>query len=87
MRVPVVASDVGGLRDTVRDGKTGLRVPPKNPQALATAIVRLLRDAPLRERMGKAGREMVTHEYDWSTILDQWVRTYDAARDHSAVMV
>ena len=54
---PVVASDVGGLREIVVQGETGLRVPPSDPAALAAAIDRLLDDPALRRRMGVAGRE------------------------------
>jgi len=54
---PVVASDVGGLRDVVEHGITGLRVPPGDPGALAAAIDGLLDDPGLRQRMGEAGRD------------------------------
>ena len=49
---PVVASNVPGLRDAVRDGKTGLLYPYGDHQALATAVLRLLRDTAMRERLG-----------------------------------
>lgn len=52
---PVVASDVGGLRDIVQHGVTGLRVPPRHPAALATAIDSLLDDPERAGRMGRAG--------------------------------
>jgi glycosyltransferase involved in cell wall biosynthesis len=53
---PVVASDVGGLRDVVEHGVTGLRVPPGDPDALAAALDGLLDDPVARQRMGAAGR-------------------------------
>jgi glycosyltransferase involved in cell wall biosynthesis len=52
---PVVASNVGGLRDVVEDGVTGLVVPPGEPGALAEALDRLLDDPDIRQRMGSAG--------------------------------
>jgi glycosyltransferase involved in cell wall biosynthesis len=54
---PVVASDVGGLRDVVRHGVTGLLVPPGDPGALAAALDRLLENPSARQRMGEAGRQ------------------------------
>jgi glycosyltransferase involved in cell wall biosynthesis len=54
---PVVASAVGGLRDLVVDGETGLLVPPGDVTALRRALERLLGDADLRRRLGAAGRD------------------------------
>ncbi|TFH30036.1 MAG: glycosyltransferase family 1 protein [Deltaproteobacteria bacterium] len=55
--VPVVATSVGGLAEIVTDGVNGLLVPPLAPAALAGAVVRLCREAGLRERLIAAGRE------------------------------
>ena len=55
---PVVASDVGGLREVVRDGENGLLIPPDDPAALAGALSRL-QDAGLRARLGAAGPSSV----------------------------
>jgi glycosyltransferase involved in cell wall biosynthesis len=55
----VVATPVGGTPEVVVDGETGLLVPPRNPDALADALRRLLADADLRRRMGDAGYERV----------------------------
>ena len=53
---PVIASAVGGLRELVDDGATGLVVPPDDPAALALALARLAGDPELRLRLGEAGR-------------------------------
>ena len=52
---PVVASNVGGIPEMIEDGVTGLLVPPRDPAALAAAIVRLLRDHPLADTLGPGG--------------------------------
>jgi glycosyltransferase involved in cell wall biosynthesis len=57
MERPTVVSDAGGFRDTVLHEETGLVVPKDDPEALAAAIVRLLRDPELGRRLAKAGRE------------------------------
>ena len=56
---PVVASDVGGIPEMIEDGVTGLLVPPHDAAALAAAIVRLLRDHPLADMLGRAGHDLV----------------------------
>jgi glycosyltransferase involved in cell wall biosynthesis len=53
-RRPVVGSSVGGIRDIVRDGRNGLLVPPRDPIALADALVRVLSDRALAERLAAA---------------------------------
>jgi mannosyltransferase len=55
----VVASDIGATSEIIVDGETGILVPPDDADSLATAVARLLDDAPLRERMGRAAREHV----------------------------
>jgi glycosyltransferase involved in cell wall biosynthesis len=55
--LPVVASNVAGLRESVRDGETGILFPYGDTEALATAILKLARDPQLRATMGEAGKE------------------------------
>jgi glycosyltransferase involved in cell wall biosynthesis len=54
--LPVVATEVGGVGDAIRDGENGFLVPPGNPGALAQCVLRLLEAPALRERMGVEGR-------------------------------
>ncbi len=86
MGVAVVASDVGGLKDTVRHGETGLLVRPNDPQALADGIVALLLDADLRRKMADAGREVVESEFDWSRLHRRWSEFYERVRESACVM-
>ncbi|HOL93541.1 MAG TPA: glycosyltransferase family 4 protein [bacterium] len=68
--LPVVASRIGGLQQTVEHEKTGILVEPGNPHALAEALRRLILDPDLRARFGNAGRERVLDHYNWNRILD-----------------
>jgi len=78
---PVVATSVGGLRDLVVDGDTGLVVPPRDAAALRTALQRLLADPELRRRLGAAGRERARTQFSWQTVTDATLDAYaDAAR-------
>jgi colanic acid/amylovoran biosynthesis glycosyltransferase len=62
--VPVVAPRVAGVPELVEDGVSGILFAPADWSALAAALVRMLRDAALREKMGKAGREKVAAEFE-----------------------
>jgi glycosyltransferase involved in cell wall biosynthesis len=61
---PVVATSVGGLTEIVSENQTGFLVPPNNPQALANALIDLLRDKSLADQMGHAGRERMVENFD-----------------------
>jgi len=62
--LPAVATAVGGVPELVLEGRTGLLVPARAPQALSDAILRLAADVAARLRMGQAARELVETEYD-----------------------
>lgn len=74
--LPVVVSDAGGLPEVVQNGKTGFVVPRENPQALADAIGRLVRDADLRDQIGRAGRDFVLANYEWEHCVDTMEAAY-----------
>jgi glycosyltransferase involved in cell wall biosynthesis len=75
MGKPVVASRTGGIPEVVVDGQTGLLVPPGDPEALAAAVDRLLRDEAARRRLGQAGQERVKQCF----ALEGMVRQLEAA--------
>jgi glycosyltransferase involved in cell wall biosynthesis len=72
----VVASDVGGLRDLVVDGETGIVVPAGNIPALRAALERLLADRPLRKLLGAAARARVSELCSWPAVTDATLRVY-----------
>ncbi len=65
---PVVGARVGGIKTSVADGETGYLVPPRDPEALADRILRLLSDPPLRLRMGRAARRRIEEHYTWEHV-------------------
>lgn len=74
--IPVVATDVAGCRDVVEDGVTGFLVPKQDSAALAQAIIKIINDPVLAEKMGKAGREKIEKEFDLQTITDKHLAVY-----------
>src|SRR6185295_19201141 len=67
---PLVATRVGGIPELVEDGVTGFLVAPRAPAEIADRVVRLLADAPLRKRMGQAGRQAAEAKFDLQHNLD-----------------
>ena len=76
---PVVATRVGGLRDLVVDGETGLVVPPRDVRALRAALERLLADRGLRHRLGAAGRRRAAERFSWASATDATLAAYAEA--------
>ncbi|RKZ13949.1 N-acetyl-alpha-D-glucosaminyl L-malate synthase BshA [bacterium] len=75
--VPVVASNRGGLPEVVRDGETGLLFEPDDIEAMAGAVVSLLRDADRSRQMGDAGRERARERFCISCVIDQYIDLYE----------
>ena len=76
----VVASDIGGLAESVAHESTGLRVPPGDESALADALVRLLSDRALAERLGQAGRERARAQFTLEGCVARFERLYESLR-------
>ena len=73
---PVIASDVGGIKDVVRDGISGLLVPEKNPQAIADKVLTQAKDKPLREQLIKNALELVRADYSWEQSARSFLEIY-----------
>lgn len=69
---PVVATNVGGIAHMLDDRQSGLIVPPGDADALAQALVQLLSDAQLRQRMGQHGATIVTRKFDWRQVIHRY---------------
>jgi glycosyltransferase involved in cell wall biosynthesis len=74
--LPTTASRVGGNVEIVRDGKTGLLVPPNDSVALAEAILRLLRDPGFAAELGKNGRAHVAAEFSFQRLIEKTDQMY-----------
>lgn len=83
--VPVVASAVGGLTDSVVDGVTGILVPPRDPAAIADALGELLADPARRRALGRAGRDRMEHGYSWATVAARTADAYRSAIQSAAI--
>ncbi len=77
---PIVTTDVGGTREIVREGQTGLLVPPEDPEHLSRAMQRMTLMPPAqRESLGQAARRHVIQHYSTATVCDQYESLYREA--------
>ena len=73
----VIGTNVGGLPQIIKNGKTGILVPPANEKALANAIYNLLNNCELCNEIGKKARKLVAAEYSWKQVA---IKTLDIYR-------
>ncbi|MBI3977514.1 MAG: glycosyltransferase family 4 protein [Chloroflexi bacterium] len=73
---PVVATNAGGPPDFVAEGQSGYLVPPRDSNALAAALVRLLADPQLRKSAGGFNRERCVREYRWEAVTEKIENVY-----------
>lgn len=78
--VPVVVTDVGSVPEVVVDGVTGRVVPAKDTEALAGAVIAILKDESLRKRMGRKAYEYACNELSWEAIAARTTHVYEQAR-------
>ena len=76
---PIVVTDVGSIPEIVDDGVTGFIVPPRNTEALADAIVKLLEDEDLRKQMGESAYKKLKTDLSWDKIAGKTIEVYKKA--------
>lgn len=79
VEVPSVAGNSGGCPDAVEHEVSGLLVDPTSPPEIAEAVIRLFRDEPLRQCLGKQGRERALQHFTWKTLAGQMLQAFERA--------
>jgi glycosyltransferase involved in cell wall biosynthesis len=74
--LPVVSSDVGGIREAVADGVTGMLVPPRDPAALRDRLRQLILDPALRGSLGSASRRVFLEQFTLNKMVDKTIQVY-----------
>ena len=82
--VPVAGSNVGGIPEVITANETGLLFPPNDPEALAAALLLLLRDRALAGRLSGAGRESVARRFSMEAAASRFEEIYRAASGERA---
>jgi len=79
MKKPVIGARTGGIPELLNDGPTGLLVPPKDPAAIANAVIALHDNPVLATELGEKGRVLVEEKFGWERIADQTLEAYSCA--------
>jgi len=76
MKKAVVATNVGSVKEVIKNKKTGILIPSKNSYAIAEAIINLYKSPTLRKQLGEAGRKLVEEKYSLERMLDRIEKIY-----------
>jgi glycosyltransferase involved in cell wall biosynthesis len=79
--VSVVGSDIPGINAVITHRENGILVPPRNPEALANAIMLLLEDKSLRRKLGQNARQLMVEKYSWEIISERIEKVYNEAME------
>jgi len=77
LNVPVVATNVGGIPELIKDNETGILVPSENPDKLANAVNELLSDKQKAKRLANNGNKFVKNNMTWDIILPKYIQFYE----------
>ena len=77
LNVPVVATNVGGIPELIKDNETGMLVPSENPDKLADAVNELLSDKQKAERLANNGNKFIKNHMTWDIILPKYIQFYE----------
>lgn len=75
-KIPVVATNVGGISEILQDGVNGILCEP-NEESLAKGIIRLIQDRRLREKIGEEARKLMVENFDWEVVADRYLDFYE----------
>ena len=73
-----MAWDIGGLREIIEMDRTGILIPPGDPEVLAEEIVSALQDEERRHRLGRNAREYGVKNHSWAQVAEETMRVYES---------
>ena len=76
MKKPAIATNVGGNKDVITNGKNGFLIPPHNPKLLSSSIKKLINDNKLRKKMGTFNRKIIEKKFSWENTVSKFEDLY-----------
>jgi len=77
LKIPIIATNVGGIPEVITDNETGILIPPNDPKILENSINKLLVDDETSKRLADAGYEFVMNNLTWEILLPKYVKFYE----------
>ena len=77
LKIPIIATNVGGIPELITNNKTGILIPPNNPEILQNSINQLLADNETSKKLADNGYEFVINNLTWEILLPKYVKFYE----------
>ena len=77
LKIPIIATNVGGIPELITDNETGILIPPNDPKMLESSINKLLLDNETSKKLADTGYEFVINNLTWKTLLPKYVKFYE----------
>ena len=77
LKIPIIATEVGGIPELIKNNETGILVPPNDPEKLLTAVNRLLEDKETARKLAESGHDFVLKNLTWEVLLPKYVKFYE----------
>ena len=77
LKIPIIATNVGGIPELITDNETGILIPPNNPKMLESSINKLLLDDETSKKLADTGYEFVMNNLTWEILLPKYVKFYE----------
>ena len=76
LQIPVIATDVGGNSELVKNDKTGILIPPEDPEKMIDAINGLLNDNNTKNKLSKNAFEFINNNFSWDVLIQKYINLY-----------
>ena len=77
LKIPVIATNVGGIPELITNNETGILIPPNDPKKLENSINKLLEDDEIANKISEKGYEFVINNLTWEILLPKYVKFYE----------
>ena len=77
LKIPVIATNVGGIPEIIENKKTGILIPPENPNQMIEEINNLLKNPPLIDELTENAFNFINENFTWDVLIDKYIQLYE----------
>ena len=78
LKTPVIATDVGGNHELIKDGETGILIDPENPDKMFNAINQLMSDVQTKNKLAENAFKFINKNFSWDVLIEKYIHLYES---------